>query len=197
MSATNPTTRVLRRDIQQSRNFEDKPPEVEWRTIERFEGIRFGDNGNVQSRWWTIKVSGQWKSEFRAEWHDIARVKGKLGYLRVWIRENGRRQRHLVHRLILEAFRGPCPEGMESRHLDDDRSNNHIDNLAWGTRSENTVDQVKSGTHHMIKLTPETAREIREKFQNGRSRAELAREYMLDPSTVWHLIAGNTWKHVE
>lgn len=46
-----------------------------------------------------------------------------------------------VHRLVLEAFVGPCPPDMEARHvLVRDKSNNRLENLAWGTRFENAQD---------------------------------------------------------
>lgn len=49
----------------------------------------------------------------------------------------GSGRKRYVHRLVLEAFKGPCPPGFEGLHGDDDPSNNHEDNLAWGTRSDN------------------------------------------------------------
>lgn len=54
-----------------------------------------------------------------------------------------------VHRLVLFAFVGPCPEGMECRHLDGNRTNNRLSNLKWGTPEENTQDKIEHGT-----LTP-------------------------------------------
>ena len=53
-----------------------------------------------------------------------------------------------VHRLVLEAFVGPCPEGMEACHNDGNPSNNHVNNLRWDTQSENMNDRVKHGSHH-------------------------------------------------
>jgi hypothetical protein len=52
-----------------------------------------------------------------------------------------------VHRLVLEAFVGPCPLGMESYHEDNDRANNRLDNLKWATPSENKKFIVISGNH--------------------------------------------------
>lgn len=52
-----------------------------------------------------------------------------------------------VHRLVLTAFTGPAPADAQCRHLDGDPTNNSLDNLAWGTQSENTRDAVKHGTH--------------------------------------------------
>lgn len=53
-----------------------------------------------------------------------------------------------VARLVLETFVGPCPLGMEALHWDDDKSNNHLSNLRWGTRSQNMEDRVRNGRHH-------------------------------------------------
>jgi hypothetical protein len=58
----------------------------------------------------------------------------------------GRKHQRLVHRLILETFRGACPEGQEGLHNDGDPGNNWVANLRWGTRSENVLDAVRHGT---------------------------------------------------
>lgn len=56
--------------------------------------------------------------------------------------------KHLkLHRLVLKAFAGDPQPGQEARHRDDDPYNNRLDNLVWGTRSENMRDQVRNGKH--------------------------------------------------
>ena len=65
---------------------------------------------------------------------------------------NGPRQR-FVHRVVLEAFVGPRPEGMECRHLDGNPLNNRLENLCWGTPSENAWDRVHHGNHFQAKKT--------------------------------------------
>jgi len=45
------------------------------------------------------------------------------------------------------AFRGSCPLGMEAIHLDNNPQNNHLENLKWGTHSEN---QTQYGTSPWI-----------------------------------------------
>lgn len=52
-----------------------------------------------------------------------------------------------VHTLVLEAFVGPRPSGMECRHLNGVPGDNRLSNLRWGTSSENNQDQVAHGTH--------------------------------------------------
>jgi hypothetical protein len=42
-----------------------------------------------------------------------------------------------VHRLVCEAFHGPCPPGLETLHGDENGLNNRPENLRWGTRKEN------------------------------------------------------------
>lgn len=69
------------------------------------------------------------------------------GYLFVRLSRDGRSVSRSVHSLVLEAFTGLCPAGMECRHLNGDRQDDRAENLAWGTESQNTLDQVAHGTH--------------------------------------------------
>jgi hypothetical protein len=66
------------------------------------------------------------------------------GYLQFGI---GGRLRKYIHRAVLEAFVGPCPEGMEACHNDSDPSNNHVSNLRWDTRFGNCQDIKALGSH--------------------------------------------------
>ena len=69
----------------------------------------------------------------------------KQDYLRVSLRCNGARATRLVHTLVLEAFRGPRPPGLQSRHLNDIGGDNRLENLMWGTHEENRADAVRNG----------------------------------------------------
>ena len=62
------------------------------------------------------------------------------GHLRVALRRDGGTHLRGVHRLVLIAFVGPCPEGKECLHYDDDPTNNKLGNLRWGTRTENRLE---------------------------------------------------------
>lgn len=56
-----------------------------------------------------------------------------------------RNKKHLVHILMLTTFRGPRPSKRHiSRHLNDIKHDNRIDNLVWGTSAENTHDAIKN-----------------------------------------------------
>lgn len=58
-----------------------------------------------------------------------------------------------VHALVASAFIGPRPDGQEVRHLDGDRLNPNVANLAYGTRSQNRIDCVQHGTDHNASKT--------------------------------------------
>ena len=71
----------------------------------------------------------------------------KYGHLCIALCNNGKMHRRLVHRLVLETFVGPCPDGLECRHLDGNPANNRVENLRWGTRIENIRDQSRHKTY--------------------------------------------------
>ena len=49
----------------------------------------------------------------------------------------------MVHRAILEAFVG-VSEGSYALHWDDNPLNNTLENLRWGTASENAYDRERN-----------------------------------------------------
>lgn len=66
----------------------------------------------------------------------------------------GDRQRvRTVHSLVLEAFIGPRPSGMEACHGDGDATNNRLENLRWDTHLENIRDKFRHGTDHNLAKT--------------------------------------------
>ena len=78
------------------------------------------------------------------------------GYHAVCLRKNGKVKTIKVHRLVAEAF-VPVPSHysfgtkLDVCHLDDCRTNNRADNLAWMTRSENlNTDSFREKTKNRI-----------------------------------------------
>lgn len=71
-----------------------------------------------------------------------------LGHLSVPLSRDSTTRQFLVHRLVMAAFAGACPEGQEVRHWDGNPANNRLSNLLYGTRQENMRDVLRYGTHH-------------------------------------------------
>jgi hypothetical protein len=67
-------------------------------------------------------------------------------YLAVRLRDRARRTpSREVHRLVAETFLGPLPDGMHTRHLNGNRYDNRVSNLAYGTPRDNADDKARYG----------------------------------------------------
>lgn len=64
-------------------------------------------------------------------------------------------------------------------HLDGTRTNNRVENLRYGTRSDNNRQAVSDGRR---KLTPEKIRWARIAFKQGLTGAEIARRLEISPA---------------
>lgn len=135
------------------------------------------------------------------------------GYLRVWLCKNGTVTDKLIHRLVLETFVGPCPEGMECCHNDGNPQNNCLENLRWDTRSNNSKDTIKHGRsgilkvhqkslvtgikNHNAKLNPAQIKLIFNSYHDGLySLRELANTFNVCKSTIRSIVTQQTWKQV-
>ncbi len=116
------------------------------------------------------------------------------------IDDHGRQRCLSVHKLVLTLFVGPCSRGQETRHLDGDPSNNRLDNLVWGTRSQNNgEDKIAHGrlscgeARPNAKLTEDAVRFIR---SSGLGVRPLARKLQVSRWAIRDVLDGKTWKHV-
>ena len=69
------------------------------------------------------------------------------GYHQVALYKNGKATNRSVHRLVVEAFIGKIPKGMEVNHKDGNKLNNQLDNLEIVTKSENMKHAIQMGLH--------------------------------------------------
>lgn len=133
---------------------------MKWMPIPGFEGqYEASDTGLIRSldRYVTTRRRAHKTGDEMTEYQSLR--KGRIlkpgtlkpsGHLHVVLA--GRFDR-TVHTLVLEAFVGPCPPGMMARHLNDNPTDNQLENLCWGTRRENSYDAVKNGRHWQVRKT--------------------------------------------
>lgn len=98
---------------------------LDWRDIENYEGLyRVSEWGDVMS------IQGRKKKLLKTRYD-------KYGYLRVNLNKNNICQTYQVHRLVATAFCEGAGEFPEVNHKDEDKTNNHRDNLEWCTSKYN------------------------------------------------------------
>lgn len=119
----------------------DLPGEL-WRPIVGYEGqYEVSTLGRV---WSVERAVSNGKSARKAGGMLLSPLKSRRGYLVVTLPPAKTRN---VHRLVSEAFIGPRPPGMKTRHLDGNILNCSLANLEYGTGKQNKLDQVEHGTH--------------------------------------------------
>lgn len=121
------------------------------------------------------------------------------GYFRACLSVAGEKIRKGVHQLVAMAFLpSPMPGQNEVRHLDGNKQNNHLSNLAWGTRAENAHDMARHGTvkgsrNPRAILNEEHVQQIRESTE---SSASLAMQLGVSKSTIKAVRRGQNWSHI-
>lgn len=116
------------------------------------------------------------------------------------------KRRRYVHRLVLEAFAGPCPKGMECRHMDGNKTNNSAANLAWDTHVNNMADRKRHGTNRggvmfgeangAASLSQEDVRQIRKMRREGHAQRALARRFGVSRTQIRRIERKLSWKHI-
>ncbi len=108
-----------------------------------------------------------------------------------------------VHRLVLQAFVGPCPLGKQCCHNDGNPRNNLLENLRWDTPASNQADRVKHGTdmrgekHPNTKLNVKAVREVKLMYRAGIRNYEICRFTGISKTSVENIVLGRCWKWVE
>lgn len=176
---------------------------VRYRDIEGFEGYRVGSDGTVWSCWERAKGKGSGRKwVMGSEWRQCKLTPFNNGYMSVTLCRNGEPKRCTVHSIVLSAFRGERPSGLEARHLDGNRQNNHLTNLAWGTNAENVADKLRHGTtgkgerNGRAKLNEAKALAALDRIAAGESKSAVARDLGIGWTTLDHLASGRSWRHL-
>jgi len=179
--------------------YDEHSTEEEWRPIDGYEGrYEVSSLGRVRSLDHVV--------EFRTATGDERKltVRGRLlkltpnnhGYMQCGLSN----KTHIVHALVLAAFHGRRPDGLECRHLDGNKLNNAAFNLTWGTSKENGQDCVRHGTalrgedNPAAALTENQVREIR---NTTTYQHVLAAKFGVSQSTIGRARRGVSWTHLE
>lgn len=174
-----------------------------WRPIPGWEALyEASDQGRIRSRDRAVSMLGRMGRPYVA----IRRGRvltpvssGGKAYLKVTLADADRREQRFVHEIVLTTFKSPPAPGQQCRHLDDDKTHNALQNLAWGTAAENGADSVRNCVrprgerHPQAVLSPEDVLRIRGGMDPARAAAA---EHNVSEGHVYAIRRGRVWRHL-
>jgi len=174
-----------------------------WKPIPGYEGVyEVSDAGRVK------RIAG---GSNNAKPGRILKPASNAGYLGVGLCHRGKVKMTIVHRLVVIAFIGPIPEGLQVNHKNGVRSDNRLENLEVVTASQNHLHafrelgrkpaggRLPGSSNPNAKLTEEKVKEIRRLWGANPKwgyQQELARQFDVDDVTINHVVRRYSWKHV-
>ena len=169
-----------------------------WKSVVGYEGLyEVSDLGRVKSLKRMAKNGYGWRP---VRERMLRLVDDGGGYRTVHLGDGHEKKVILVHRIVLSAFLGVAPPGLESRHLDGNPSNNQLENLTWGTKSENELDKARHGTsnrgerNYCTKLTEQNVIKIRSLLQHSElSEREIGKMFGVTRGCVSNIKWRTSW----
>lgn len=148
-----------------------------------------------------FSTDGRIASVIRRRARILKPIRAGEGYQAVSLRDRaGVLRREYVHHLIARFFIGPRPDGMHIRHLNGDKTDNDIGNLAYGTPAENAADKQAHGTspngerNGMARLTSAEVEQMRQRrAETGASYRSIALDFGVSVMTAYRAITGQAW----
>jgi len=171
-----------------------------WKSVVGYEGLYEVSNlGRVRSVARTVRQLNKiGKPRTYSVRGRILKTRSYDSYVYIDLAKDGKLTTCMVHRLVLLAFVGPCPDGMETRHLDGNKQNNSWPkNLAWGTHAQNEQDKKQNGTYQYgeknprAKLTVEDVAFIRKSKETARA---LAKKFNVSQNNIFLIKHNHTWQ---
>lgn len=142
---------TLERDRMAAEQSTQTVPES-WLPVPGYEGMyEVSDRGRARSLPRTVEYRAGIKRRYPGTVLEDT-TKGQR-YSIVELHKGAGRKKFSVHRLVMLAFVGPCPEGMEVCHNNGDPTDNRLTNLRYATRSENHYDKRRHGTDQHVNKT--------------------------------------------
>jgi len=157
---------------------------------------------------YAASACGKIISYHRLKPFELKQADHRQGYKKVSVKTANGIKNRLVHRLVLEAWVGPCPEGCVTNHKNGIKTDNRLENLEYCTQSENMAHSYGYGLSpkppttrgsqcRLSKLTEEKVLAIRaETDRKPGYLKRLAERYEVTPPTVSKILLRHTWTHV-
>ena len=169
-----------------------------WRNIPEWEGMyQVSNKGQVRSL--DKKHLGRFGKPVLRKGRILKPLAKGGRYLAVTLADGGKRKQCFIHDLVLRAFAGAKPKGLQVCHVNDDKNDNRLENLRYGTPKENTADAIRNGVkpkgenRGVARLSNDDVLKIR---NCAESNKELAQRYGVSHSHIWSIRKRRVWKHL-
>ena len=161
-----------------------------WKPVERFPGYE-------------ISSLGRLRSFKRYKDGRIINPSKRGRYWGIGLYQNGITTSVRIHTLVALAFLGPRPDGYYICHRDGNTDNNTVDNLYYGTPTDNMADAKRQGRTNFgvratcAKLNDRKVRVIRGLYKCGFTVPRIANIFGMTLRPIYAVINRETWAHVE
>jgi hypothetical protein len=165
----------------------------QWRDIPGYEGYYQASSlGRIRSVDRFVRARGDGVRKLKGQFIKAVSSGNIYGYLYVALRKKGTHKNFCIHKLVALTWLGPYPPGKQVRHGPNGHLDNSVENLCYGTPTENSLDRIRDGTMYNI-----NAKRVRRgdgvEFP---SIGEAARESNCDPSNIRACCIGDRYKTV-
>ena len=167
-----------------------------WLPVVGYEGLyEVSDQGRVKSLPRPRAQGGRLKERI------LKQPTNASGYHQVSLWKDKKQTVRYVHRLVGEAFLGPLPCGLVTRHGPDGIDDNSVHNISYGTQTENSLDKTRDGTqlqgetHHQCRITAETVSTIRG-LASTSTHQSIADRFGLSRQHVTDIVSRRRWAHL-
>lgn len=108
----------------------------EWRDIPQYEGLyQVSNQGQIRSIDRIVRRNGETTKNLRG--FILLPLYQKSGYMFVFLSKNGKAKRMAIHRAVALAFIPNSENKPEVNHINEDKTDNRVENLEWATIKEN------------------------------------------------------------
>lgn len=133
------------------------------------------------------------------------------GYVRHNLYKNKKPKSFRLHRIVLQEFIGPCPDGKVGAHLNGIKTDNRLENLQWVTPKENEHHKLLHNTrasgerHGRAKLSFKNVSYIKKNAivsgingtWNTSNVSELAKKFGVSGFIIRAIAKGTLWTALE
>lgn len=187
---------------------EDLDGEV-WKDVLGYEGMyQVSNKGRVKSLKRVVEFKDGrtrvFPEKIRVQRLNVTKERVKKGgshYYSVMLSKDDKKSLRLVHRLVAESFFGLIPEGVDVCHGMGGPLDNRVENLSFGTRTENNQDKIEQRKldpdRKYKKLSVNDVREIRRLLAERETHKFITSRFNVSRGLVSKISCGATWRGLD